>query len=71
MKARTTSQVTNKIKCQHLSLYKGEGYWYFVYDDVEKRIFETESVPVKYLSSMDVEEWVRIGQDFVNEIENS
>ncbi|MNC71035.1 hypothetical protein D3C75_1219090 [compost metagenome] len=70
MKAKSAAQVLNKIKCQYLSLCKGDGYWYFVYDDVERNIFETESVYTMYLSSLDVEDWVSIGQDFVKKVEN-
>lgn len=70
MKAKTVNQVLSKIKNDKLSLLKGDGYWYFVYDDAENNIFETESVYIMYLSSMDVGEWVSIGKGFVVRVEN-
>lgn len=67
--AITSKQVLSKIKCNHLSLFKGDGYWYFVYDDAEKNIFETKSIPVMFLNQMPLDMWVQDGVDFVNEIE--
>jgi hypothetical protein len=55
MKAKTVGQVLRHIKSHKLSLLKGNGYWYFVYDDPENNIFETESVYTMYLSSMSVD----------------
>jgi hypothetical protein len=64
----SSTMIIKKINCQSLELCKGEGYWYFVYDDVPNRIFETRSVPCKYLSHMSLESWVEEGKDFVKEV---
>lgn len=62
----STSQIIRKIGSRNLSLYKGEGYWYFVYDDCEKNnIWADESVPCFKLNQMSLEQWVEIGKDFV------
>jgi hypothetical protein len=67
-KARSASQIINAIDCAHLSLHRGEGYWYFEYDDSDRR-YETRSVMVMYLNSMDLTEWVAEGQALVDKME--
>lgn len=64
MKARSARQIINKIGCPFLHLYQGEGYWYFEYDDGDK-VFETKSVMVMYLNSMDIDQWVADGKALV------
>jgi hypothetical protein len=52
-----------------LALYKGTGYWYFVYDDLDANsIYENQIVYVKYLSNMSVEQWVEEGKCLVNSV---
>jgi hypothetical protein len=68
VKARSVAQVLNAIKCKNLQLYKGEGYWYFEYDDGDK-VFDTHSVMTMYLSSMTVQQWVEEGTAFVKRME--
>ncbi|AUZ95310.1 hypothetical protein FDI40_gp551 [Agrobacterium phage Atu_ph07] len=64
-KAKT---VVNKItvpSTAKLELVKGEGYWYFVYDDVINNKYDTHSEYVFYLNSLDLDNWVDIGTKFV------
>lgn len=51
-----------------LELVKGEGYWYFVYDDVTNNKYETHSEYVMYLNSLDLDRWVEIGTTFVERV---
>lgn len=61
----TTRKILKAIGCPILNLYKGEGYWYFVYDDLDRNVFETQSVYTVRLSNLPLEEWVREGREFV------
>lgn len=61
----TTRKILKAIGCPILNLYKGEGYWYFVYDDLDRNVFETQSVYTVRLSNLPLEEWVREGKEFV------
>ena len=63
-------QILKQINCHYLHLHKGEGYWYFAYDDEANNIFDTYSVPVMYLNQMRLDLWVADGLDFVKSIEN-
>ena len=67
--AISSKQIVNKIGCKYLSLCKGDGYWYFIYDDLERNIFETCSVPVMFLSQMKLDLWVEDGLAFVKQVE--
>ena len=68
-KATSAAQVLRKIACPHLSLYRGQGYWYFVYDDLEKNgTFETQSVHVMYMKDASLKWWVAEGEAFVETI---
>lgn len=69
MKARSAAQIIAKIGCPHLNLYRGDGYWYFVYDIPERNIYETTSVFCKYLNSMALDLWVEDGKAFVAAVE--
>lgn len=51
-----------------LELVKGEGYWYFVFDDIPNNVYETESVYVTKLNHLDLERWIEIGKAFVAKI---
>lgn len=68
--ARSASQVLKKIGCDKLALYKGEGYWYFEYDDFDAtKRYETHSIYTVYLSQLSLETWVQEGTDFVKKME--
>jgi hypothetical protein len=61
--------VMRALNCKFLDLVKGDGYWYFVYDDEENKVFETHSVMTMRLNDMPVEEWVNEGRAFILETE--
>ena len=63
MKARSVSQIISKIGSPFLSLYKGDGYWYFVYDAIG--VYETKSVMTMRLLDLDLDMWVEDGRDLV------
>lgn len=64
--ARSASQVIKKIGEEKLKLHRGEGYWYFEYDDfVEKKIYDTESIYIPYLCHWSLENWVEAGKSFI------
>lgn len=60
----TSRQILNVIGAKHLSLYQGKGYWYFVYDDPDRNVFETHSVYAVRLKQLPFETWVREGEEF-------
>lgn len=67
--ARPTSvkQILKLIDCPLLNLHKGNGYWYFEYDDcAANNVFETESIDATMrLSDLSLGLWVQTGRDFV------
>lgn len=68
-KAFRASSVVKAIGCKHLELVAGEGYWYFVYDDVANGVYETQSVSVCRLSHMAFDQWVEDGKDFIKTVQ--
>ncbi len=72
MKPFTAKQIIKAIGNKHIDLIrvpgKEAGYWYFAYDDVPNKIFETYSVLCMYLNHMEFDRWVEIGQYFVAKI---
>ncbi len=67
--AKSTKEVLKKIGCSSLTLEHGQGYWYFVYDDVPAKIFETESVYTVRLNDLTLDTWIEIGKSFVEKVE--
>jgi len=63
----TTSQIIRIIGDHRLSLQRGDGYWYFVFDDGEK--FDTESVMVMRLKDLPLSSWVSQGREFISRME--
>jgi hypothetical protein len=70
-RATTVGPILKHIGCAHLSLVKGEGYWYFIYDGVERGIFETESVYTMRLNDMTNRAWIEDGMRFVQKVEEA
>jgi len=60
--------VTKHIGDPRLSLVAGDGYWYFVFDDVAAKLYETHSVFVMRLHDLPLERWIEEGKDFLNEM---
>ena len=65
----SSAKIIKAVGNKYVSLHNGGGYWYFVYDNVEAGLFETESVYTMYLNSMDVAKWVEIGKAFAAKVE--
>lgn len=53
----TVKRVLKELACKKLDLAKGEGYWYFIYDDIPNNIFETHSVYTVQLNALSIEQW--------------
>ena len=70
MQRLSARKIITTIGCPYLSLHKGEGYWYFVYDSNDDQVvYGTESVPVLRLSHLGFDHWLTIGADFVNRMQ--
>jgi len=63
----TTREILRAVKCQHLSLHKGEGYWYFVFDNGVE--YETKSVYAFRLNDLSFGAWVEEGLELISDIE--
>lgn len=57
------------VGSDHLALVQGNGYWYFIYDDVAKGRYDTYSVMTMRLGDFTVEQWAAEGRDFVAKME--
>lgn len=64
-----TRKILATIKCEHLALCKGDGYWYFIYDRPSLNIFETHSIYTVRLNDLPLETWVEEGHSFAQSIE--
>lgn len=68
-KATRVKQVLDAVGNKHLNLVAGNGYWYFIYDDVAKGMFDTKSVYTMRLGDLPVEEWAADGRELVAKME--
>lgn len=74
------SQILKAIGCPHLKIDDYDGYFLWVYDTYPNEnydsfnsgfIYETISTYCHRLNDMSLDEWVRIGKDFVKEVETA
>lgn len=65
----TTKQVIKAVGSEHLELVAGNGYWYFIYDDVAKGRYDTMSIMTMRLGDLTVEQWAADGREFVAKME--
>lgn len=63
--------INSNLRNPYINLYKGEGYWYFVYDDPVNCIYRTRSIYTYRLNDFPLEFWIEEGNDLVKEIENA
>lgn len=63
------TQVTKAIGCPHLDLVQGEGYWYFVFDDPARNLYQTKSVMVNRLYKLSLLSWIEEGDELVKAVE--
>ncbi len=61
----TTHKILTAIGCPILNLYKGKGYWYFIYDDLDRNIHASRSVHVMNLSDLSLDRWVEEGKALI------
>ncbi len=59
--------ILDKIAEPNLSLYKGQGYYYFVYDDGDK-VYEEMAVMLNVLNHLSLESWVYEGECLVDSV---
>lgn len=64
----TVRKVLKEIGCPVLNLYNGKGYWYFVYDDTARGVYETKSVYVMRLNELALAQWIEAGRGFIAEL---
>jgi hypothetical protein len=58
---RIATEINSKV-----TLFKGEGYHYFEYDDIDAGIFETKSVYVPYTKDLPLATWIMEAEQFSN-----
>ena len=68
--ASSTKQVLYAVGNEHLELVRGNGYWYFIYDDAAKGRFNTTSIYTMYLRDFTVNAWADMGREFVAKMES-
>lgn len=59
--------IINAVGVTGLSLYRGDGYFYFVYD-IGGNSYRDHSVYTMYLNDLPLETWVEEAKDFLVEI---
>ncbi len=68
--ATRVKQVLDAVGNEHLALYQGKGYWYFIYDDLAKTgRYDSHSVYVMRLSDCSVDWWATEGREFCEKVE--
>jgi len=68
----TIKKIIKEIGNPYLSLYRGKGYHYFVYDngkDGDEMVFLDYSVYVYRINHLSLEQWVAEGKDCIKQIE--
>ena len=63
----TRAQIIGAIDNPHLQLYRGDGYFYFVYDDGKDR-WEDHAVYVYRLNHLSYDKWIAEGLDFLKKV---
>ena len=64
----TIKRILREINNPHLSLYKGNGYFYFSYDNGD--IYDTYSVFTCQLDTLTIEQWKEEAAFFINALES-
>ena len=62
-----TKTILDQIGEPNLSLYKGQHYYYFVYDDGDK-VFEDRCVMVNAMNHLSLDSWVYEGKCLVDSV---
>ena len=76
-RAVTAKNIAKQLKAEtgrSLELVKGEGYWYFTYEECDGEgkctRFDTHSVYTMYLGSLSFDQWMDEGRAFVSHLIN-
>lgn len=67
--AKSAKQIIKAIGCEHLNLYRGSGYWYFVYSNESGNVYEDKSIYTMYLGDLSLEQWSEEGKELVATVE--
>jgi len=59
--------IANHVGNEYCHLYKGDGYFYFVYDNPVTDVYRDYSVMVYHLNDLTIKSWVGFADDIVNE----
>ena len=62
--------VNSSLRNPYINLYKGEGYWYFVYDDPVHCIYRTRSVYVYRLNELTLEQWCESAEELIFDVKD-
>lgn len=65
--ANSLKDLNRKIQSEvhaKLELVKGDGYHYFVFDDVDANVYETHSVMVSYTKQLTIAQWMEEARGF-------
>lgn len=67
----TKSQILKAVGNPFVSLYRGSGYWYFVYDDYKSggKHHLSKTVYVTKLNDMTLEQWVTEAKMLIKEVD--
>jgi hypothetical protein len=66
----SATKILKRIGCPHLRLYRGEGYWYFIYDAPGR--YDSHSVYEMHLGGPEhMDFWVAEGRELVTKMEQA
>lgn len=66
------NKILHRTVSERIELVRGEGYHYYIYDDLDDSgVYEETTVMEPYTSGWPVDDWVGLAQQLVNEIENT
>lgn len=67
---RQINTIIHRTVSPRMELVRGEGYHYFIYDDLDDSgVYEETSIMEPYTSGMAVDDWVGLARQLVNELE--
>ena len=60
--------VNSNLRNPYINLYKGKGYWYFVYDDPVHCIYRERIVYVNRLNDLTFEQWCESAEELIFDV---
>ena len=64
----TRNQIIKAVGNPHLNLYASDGYFYFVFDNVDINDYDDHSVYVYRLKHLSLSQWINEAQTFLKGI---